>query len=349
MKTKKRQMVVSDLEVGMISAKDIMCEGKILIAEGIPITERAIQKLKQIYFYNKVEIYSDPDENELKEDEMEQLESSFNELTDDLHMLFRGMENLQISGIDELRNFAMRIKTELDPTRNVVRNIVLNGSGSDTIYRHGVNVSALSLILGRWLKLDEVQLNLLVYSAILHDFGKLKINQNILSKQDPLTKNELKEIKSHPVLGYNYINKIQFLDKSVSNGILLHHERGDGSGYPFGLKSDKIPQFAKIIAIADVFDAINSKRVYREKKGPFQALEIVQKEELGRLDFEYCKVFINHIVNFYMGESVLLNDGRICKIIQVYPNELQSPLLLYGSEFVDLRIEKDLFIKELIL
>ncbi|WP_026883169.1 HD-GYP domain-containing protein [Clostridium akagii] len=349
MKINKSEMDVNDLEVGMVAANDIMCEGKILIAEGIPITERAIERLKQIYFYNKIQIYTDPDENEIKNDEMESLEQSFNELTGDLHMIFRGMENLQISGIDELRNFALRVKSELDPTSNVVKNIVLKGSGEDTIYRHGVNVSALSLILGRWLNLDDVQLNLLVYSAILHDFGKLKINQNILSKQGQLNKNDLKAIKSHPVLGYNYISKIPFLDKSVSNGILLHHEREDGSGYPFGLKSDKIPQFAKIIAIADVFDAINSKRAYREKKGPFEALQIIQKDELGKLDFEYCKVFINHVVNFYMGESVILNDGRVCKIIQVDPNDLQTPLLLDGSEFVDLKNRKDLYVKEMII
>lgn len=349
MKINKSEMDVNDLEVGMVAAKDIMCEGKILIAEGIPITERAIERLKQIYFYNKIQIYTDPDENEIKNDEMESLEQSFNELTGDLHMIFRGMENLQISGIDELRNFALRVKSELDPTSNVVKNIVLKGSGEDTIYRHGVNVSALSLILGRWLNLDDVQLNLLVYSAILHDFGKLKINQNILSKQGQLNKNDLKAIKSHPVLGYNYISRIPFLDKSVSNGILLHHEREDGSGYPFGLKSDKIPQFAKIIAIADVFDAINSKRAYREKKGPFEALQIIQKDELGKLDFEYCKVFINHVVNFYMGESVILNDGRVCKIIQVDPNDLQTPLLLDGSEFVDLKNRKDLYVKEMII
>lgn len=349
MKMRKREMGVNDLEVGMVAARDIMCEGKILIAEGIPITALAIERLKQIYFYNKIQIYSELDKGELKVEAMEILEQSFNELTSDLHMIFRGMENLQVSGLDELRNFAMKVKSELDPTSNVVKNIVLKGSGGDTIYRHCVNVSALSLILGRWLNLDDVQLNLLVYSAILHDFGKLKINQDVLSKQGQLTKNEIKEIKSHPVLGYNYISKIPFLDKSVSNGILLHHEREDGSGYPFGLKSDKIPQFAKIIAIADVFDAINSKRVYREKKGPFEALQIIQKDELGKLDFQYCKVFINHVVNFYMGENVILSDGRVCKIIQVDPNDLQAPLLLDGSDFVDLKGRKDLYIREMII
>lgn len=343
------EMGVNDLEVGMISAKDIMCEGKILIAEGIPITEQAIKKLKQIYFYDKIDIYTEPDKNQVKKQEMERLEGSFNELTGDLHILFRGMENIQISGIDDLRNFAVKVKSELDPASNVIKNIVLNGSGEDTIYRHSVNVSAISLILGRWLNLDEVQLNLLAYSAILHDFGKVKINEKILSKHGSLTGNELKEMKSHPVLGYNCVNRIPFLDKSVSTGILLHHERGDGSGYPFGLKSDKIPKFAKIVAIADIFDAVNSKRSYREKKAPFEALEIVQKDEMGKLDFEYCKVFISHIVNFYMGESVLLSDGRVCKIIQVDPNNLQAPLLLDGSEFVDLRSTNNLYIKELII
>ncbi|SMC27388.1 HD-GYP domain, c-di-GMP phosphodiesterase class II (or its inactivated variant) [Clostridium acidisoli DSM 12555] len=349
MKTKKRNVAINDLEAGMIAVKNIMYDNKVLIAEGIPITEMAISKLKERYLYNKIEVYAEPNADELKEEEMERVEESFNELTGDLQKIFNGMDNLQVSGIEEVRNFAIKVKSEMDPANLIIKNIVLHGSGMDTVYRHGVNVSALSLILGKWIGLNEVQLNLLVYSAILHDFGKTKINNKVLCKEGKLTQNELKDIKSHPLVAYNYISKIPFLDKTVSQGVLLHHEREDGSGYPLGIKGEKIPTFAKIIAIADVFDAINSRRPYREKRKPFEALAIIQKEELGKLDYEYCKLFTNHIVNFYIGEKALLNDGRVCKIIKVDPDNLNAPLLFDENEFIDLKVRKDLYVEELLI
>jgi HD-GYP domain-containing protein (c-di-GMP phosphodiesterase class II) len=349
MKTKKKSVNINELQPGMIAVKNVMYDEKVLIAQGIPITEAAITRLKQKYFHSEIEVYAEPDEDDLKHQEIEKVEESFNELTGDLENIFSEMDNLQVAGIEEIRNFATKLKNEMNSTSLVVKNIVLNGSGRDTIYRHGVNVSALSVILGRWLGMSEAQLNLLGYSAILHDFGKTKISSKILDKEGKLTKKELEEIRTHPIVGYNYVKKVPFLDPTVSQGVLLHHEREDGSGYPLGVKGEKIPQFAKIIAIADVFDAINSSRPYREKKKPFEALEIIQKEEMGKLDYEYCKVFINHVVNFYMGEKVLLNNGKVCKIINVDPNNLKEPFLFDDNDFIDLKVRKDLYVQELLV
>src|SRR5471030_418447 len=124
----------------------------------------------------------------------------------------------------------------------------------------------------------------------------------------------------------------------------MHHERLDGSGYPLGLKGNEIHDFAKIIAIADVFDAINSNRGYKRKKLPFEALQIVKTESLGKLDYEYVKVFLEHIVNYYTGEEVLLNTNEKCKIIQMNINNLERPLILKDENFMDLEKEKDLYI-----
>ena len=200
-----------------------------------------------------------------------------------------------------------------------------------------------------WLGMNETQLNLLVYSAILHDCGKVKLSSDLLYKPGKLTTNEYNEVKRHSQLGYDMVKKIQYLDKSVSYGVLMHHERMDGSGYPLGIKGDKIHPFGKIIAIADVFDAINSNRGYERKKAPFEALRIVQEEGLGKLDYEYVKVFLEHIVNYYLGEEVLLNNGDRCKILQMNTNEIQRPLVLKDGDFIDLSKQKELYIEEMLL
>ncbi|PRR77095.1 Cyclic di-GMP phosphodiesterase response regulator RpfG [Clostridium liquoris] len=231
---------------------------------------------------------------------------------------------------------------ELNSPSTIIKNIVLEGSGEDCIFKHSVNVAALSLLLGKWIGYDKTKLNLLAYSATLHDFGKSKIDKSILYKQTRLTEKEFKEIRKHPIIAYNLVKNMTTLNASVGYGILMHHERMDGSGYPLGLKGDEINEFAKIIAIADTFDAVNSNRIYRKRKDPFGALEIIQRDSLGKLDYNYSKIFIEHIVNYYIGEKVLLDNNDVCKIIQIDVNNLSCPLLLNNDNFIDLKKRKDL-------
>lgn len=356
MDRKKKLVYVHELIPGMILSKEIKANGKLLVAEGTTVTKYAIDKLREYYINNQIEVYyGDKDEEEgpstvvERTRTVEEVEESLEELTFDVENIFEDMEYLKGSGIDEIRKFAVKIQSELKSVNSVIKNIVLYGSGKDTIYRHGVNVTALSTILGKWIGLSGSDLNLLTYSSVLHDFGKIKIDKNIIDKPENLTKKEFNEIKKHPTIGYNYIKDIPFLDKSVSYGVLMHHERNDGSGYPLGLKDVSIHQFAKIIAIADTFDAVNSDRVYKNSKGPFEALEIIKKESLGRLDYEYCNIFLNHVVNYYIGESAVLNTKQICKIIKIDVNDLTRPLMLDDSGFIDLKLHKELYVESLVL
>lgn len=352
----KRLVYIYELIPGMILSKEIKANGKVLIGKGIPITEYAINKLKDHYIPNQIEIYYEDNDYKHKNNNgtelhktVEEVEESLNELTFDVEKIFEDMDTLKRSGIKEVRKFAAKIQSELNYLSSLIKNVVIHGSGSDTIYRHGVNVAVLSTILGKWIGLDNNELNLLTYAAVLHDFGKIKIDQKILDKPDKLTLDEFKEIKSHSEIGYKYIKEIPYLDKSVSYGVLMHHERMDGSGYPLGLKEKNIHQFARIISVADVFDAVNSDRRYKKSHGPFEALEIIKKESLGKLDYEYCNIFLNHVINYYMGENVILNTKKACKIIQIDANNLARPLLLADAGFIDLKHHKELYIEELVL
>ena len=350
----KKLIDIEELKPGMILAKDIEFEGRVLIGEGISISESIVERLKKQYMLQKIEVYTDEPniyENMIlkKEKSIEEIEESFNKLTENMKDMFNNISNIKNNGMEEVREFAKKIQEELKSTSSVIKNIVIKGSGDDAIYRHSVNVAALSSILGKWIGLDETKINLLTYSAILHDFGKTKINEKILNKTEPLRNSEFKEIATHPVIAYNYIKEIAFLDNSVSYGVLMHHEREDGSGYPLGIKEDKIHIFAKIIAIADVFDVVNSNRGYKKKKGALEALEIIKEESLGKLNYEYSNIFLNHIVNYYMGENVLLNNGNVCKIIQVDLNNISRPLLLGENGFLDLKKEKHFNVENLIL
>lgn len=362
MDAKTRIVNINNLEKGMVIAKNVEENGQLLLKRDSIVTELIIEKLKTVIFIGNIEIYDLEEENEKleekkensvlqnkKQEEYNKVDEEFKLISSKLHATFSQIANQDSVCMDEVRVFSKKIQNELNPSNIVIKNIVLHGSGTDPIYRHAVNVAALSALLGKWLGFENAQLNLLVYSAILHDFGKTKINDEIIGKNDCLNLREFNIVKTHAQIGYNIAKEIPFLDKSVSYGVLMHHEREDGSGYPLGLKGDSIHKFAKIIAIADVFDAINSNRGYKDKKPPFEALQIVKSEGLGKLNYEYVKVFLEHVSNYYMGEEVLLNTGEKCRIIQMNLNNIDKPLLLKGDNFIDLEKEKHLHIKEMLL
>ncbi|TYQ12872.1 UNVERIFIED_CONTAM: putative nucleotidyltransferase with HDIG domain [Acetivibrio alkalicellulosi] len=129
---------------------------------------------------------------------------------------------------------------------------------------HSDRVSYYSIEIGKAFDLDEKSLNTLRLAGIFHDIGKIGINNDILYKCDRLSRNEYIEIKSHPIKGASILSKVSMLDEIVPL-VKYHHERMDGKGYPFGLKGEDIPFMARIIAVADSFDAMTSDRKYRMK------------------------------------------------------------------------------------
>lgn len=350
----KKFVTIGELKPGMVLAEDVVWDETVLISSGVVVSDSIIDRLKERVLFGTVAVYeeiviNDETAAEAKGKTVEDVEICFNQFAVDIEKVFNSVYSDGIRDIDEIRNYSKKIQDELNNARSVIKSVVLYGSGTDTIYRHSVNVAALSYMLGKWIGLEERKANLLTYAGILHDFGKTKIDKEILNKPSKLTSREFEHIKNHPVTAYNFVKKIPNLDSSVSFGVLMHHERLDGSGYPLKMKAEKIHDFAKIIAIADTFDAVNSNRFHKRSKGPFEALEIIQKESLGKLDYQYCKIFLEHIINYYMGEQVRLNTDKICKIVQVNPADLSRPLLFDGNDFIDLKYEKDLIVEELIL
>lgn len=348
----KKSLPINQLKSGMISADNIKFNNTTLIAKDVAINQAAIDTLSNNYIVTSVNVYVEDDSDEPINSEtnsVKELENTLNEFSSDLTDIFSTLSNISSPRIDEIRVFSRRIQSEFQSTGLVIKNILFYGSGNDTIYRHSINVSAICYVLGKWLKLDDNELNLLTYSAVLHDFGKVKIDKSILCKGYKMSTNEYEIFKTHPVIGYNYIKKIQYLDSSVGYGVLMHHERNDGSGYPLGVKDANISKFAKIIAIADIFDEVCSNRYIRKVSGPFEALQVIQEESFARLDCNFCNVFLSHIIDYFMGENVLLSDNRTCKVIQVHLNNLTKPLLLGDNGFVDLEKEKNVSIVNLVV
>ncbi len=344
-------LTINELKPGMIITNDVYKNGNLLIKKDTTLDEEKISILKRSYFFDKITV-GIPDEilkSYSKEEEIKKVEQTFDDISNNLTKMFEQMKhtnNLTVN--NELRNFANKILKELESQEIVVSSVLFKGSGNDCIYRHGVNVAVMSALIAKWLGFDKAKINLLIYSALLHDFGMTKLDYELQKKPDMILEKRHKEIKEHTKLGYESVINIPYLDKSVSYGVLMHHEREDGSGY-FAIKGEKIHPFAKIIAIADKLDVLNSDIEGITKKSAFETLEEIKQSSVNKFDYIYTKVFLEHIANFYMGESVILSNNKQGKIIQINPEQISKPLLLVDDDFIDLSKNKDLSIKELVI
>lgn len=185
---------------------------------------------------------------------------------------------------------------------NVMKSFVKAIEEKDEYTRgHSERVNTFSLKIGSHLGLTHKEMESLNYASILHDIGKMGIAEEILTKPDTLTEEEFAKVKQHPLKGYEILKPMKQLEGALP-AILYHHERIDGKGYPAGLKGDEIPLLARIIAVADVYDAITSIRAYRTMSKEYAIKEMIQ---VGgkQLDAEITRIFIKECLGVNLNKS----------------------------------------------
>lgn len=219
---------------------------------------------------------------------------------------------------------------------------------TDSIFAHSINVALISRMIGRWLHLEQHELDVLTCCGLLHDIGKLTIPDAVLNKPDKLTEKEFTLIKSHAKKGYEILRN-QKIDSRIQQSALMHHERYDGSGYPIGLSSDHLTDFAMIVAIADVYDAMTAARSYREPLCAFEVIENFERDGYQKYHTKYIYVFLNHIASTYQNSRVMLNDGRCAKIVMLNQSHLSKPMVQFDhGECLDLSTSKGIYITKIL-
>lgn len=185
-------------------------------------------------------------------------------------------------------------------------------------------------------------------AALMHDIGKAKIPDAILNKRGPLNDVEFQIMKKHSQYGYEIAKDDNRINTEVLKGILMHHEREDGSGYPLKLKGDKIGYFAKIIAVCDVYDALTQERVYKGRMTPFDAFKIIETDGYTTFDTKILLTFLHNIASYYIGMEVVLSDGRQGEIVYITPMNVSYPIVKVGDELIDLMRNKEIKIVSLL-
>ncbi|SDQ28154.1 HD-GYP domain-containing protein [Virgibacillus salinus] len=289
--------------------------GQVLIQKGLGLTERVIRRLINLgitYVYIKDELTDDihiesPISEKLRMEASNTIKETFSKMRQDGYMNNSHILNKQGK---KLTDIVQQIMEEIQNNSDTVSLLADIFVTDDYIFQHSINVTIYSIAIGIELGLSKKELSEIGTGAMLHDVGKVFIDQDILQKPDKLDSDEFEIIKSHTQLGYDFLRKQLDLPLLVAHCAYQHHERLDGSGYPRGIEGDQLHKYAKLIGVADVFDAVTSNRVYRDAKLPHEGLEVLYAGAIKLFDKEIVEAFKKSVAVYPNGLTVKLSDGR---------------------------------------
>lgn len=210
--------------------------------------------------------------------------------TEAIDTMFKNPESLEnVKNAQDVVNNAIEIILN---DHNAVESLLKITAHDYYTHTHSINVSIYTLSLGSFLEISGKNLEVLGMAAVLHDLGKSKIDYEIINKNGKLTEEEFTQMKRHPAFGHEIAMKLGIEDERILTGIRHHHEKIEGGGYPDNLKGEQISEFARIIGVCDVFDALSTKRSYKDPMSSFEALLLMKQQMAGHLDMNMVNAFI---------------------------------------------------------
>jgi putative nucleotidyltransferase with HDIG domain len=332
---------INEVRQGMILAKDVKIYDQMpnkidLLKEGTRLTRRNIQRLKELgsvglYLYGGNEYIKAPVrilDDVIKTQAIAELEKLFSDIDKNDGKL----DNLSLRGINEI---STKIVDSILLNKSYMVNILDLKMYDDYTYHHSLSVSVLSTAIGLSLGLNDAALFDLSLCGLLHDIGKTKIARDIITKPDKLTIEEFEIIKSHPLRGGKCVVKNGFINERIYNGIISHHEKFDGTGYPFSVKGKDIPLFGRIIAVADVYDALTSKRAYREPNKASETIEYIMAANGSFFDPVMVIAFLKKIAPYPINDYVKLSNGKIGLVTKLFSQNPLRPEVKIVNEVKD--------------
>lgn len=310
-----RLVATESVKPGVKLGKTIMNNnGQVLLNKGVKLSDKMIQRLldvrvNHIYIEDvRTEdiVIENAISDELRMEVTSTIETTFKQIQTDLeknHSLVIEKASKKLANL--IRHLLSEIKSN-EQLLTLLSDVYIY---DHYIFTHSLNVTLYSLAIGQRLNLSPKELETLGLGAILHDVGKMKISTDILMKPGRLTEEEYEEMKKHSEYGFQMLKKVNTISLLVAHCAYQHHERLNGTGYPRGITGNNIHLFGKIIAVADVFDAVTSNRVYRKAMLPHEGLEILYAGVGTLFDAEVVTAFRNAVAIYPIGISVLLNDG----------------------------------------
>ncbi len=194
-------------------------------------------------------------------------------------------------------------------------------------FKHSVDVATMSMIVAKRYGFDEKQVYEIGISGLLHDIGKSKIPDEVLNKAGKLTDEEFAVMKKHSVFGYHILTDKDDLSGDIRLGVLQHHEKLNGKGYPLGIEMPRISPFARIISVVDIYDALVTERPYKKAFSPRDAVEMIMSMT-SELDVDVMRCFMESVILYPVGTDVELSNGENARVVENSPFTVLRPKVL---------------------
>ena len=352
---------VDKLEPGLVVSENIYTiDDRLVLPKGTILTDKDIERIRSHSLYNifvenekkpvPLDIPHKPAvalsyAERLRNSEefikfKQHIEENAKELEESFKMIANGT---MVLDVDKLTEPVYHLFVEAGGTAGVFDMLHNLRDNSDAVYMHSLNVSLICNTIANWMKLPEEKVQLATAAGLLHDIGKVLLPQELLDKDTPYTEYESRLLKEHVVKGYELV-KDKDIDQQIKNSVIMHHEFRDGSGYPFHIKGDQIDEIASIVTVANIYDELTSKRKYRAPLCPFEVISKFEEEGYEKFDADVIITFLSNIVNTFIANRVMLNNGQTGDIIYIHPEHLSRPTVKCGEDYINLEIERKLSI-----
>lgn len=322
---------VHALKPGMIIGRDIIggASKAFILRRGTELSQAYVDYLVDKGYYGAYIIDAFSEEVELEE-------------VIDERLFLKGVESLESDNIYSVMDIAVNIVEEIEKKDKLHLDLMDLRAYDDYTYHHSVNVAIYCVVVGKKMGLSSEELNQLCMAAICHDLGKKEIPIEILGKPGRLTDEEYKLIQQHPKRSFDMLFDNSDISAAVRQAILCHHENENGSGYPIGKTADEIPFMSKIIHVVDVFDALTSKRPYKEPYATADAFEYLKGGKNILFNEKVVDALISVIPVYLAGTDVFLTNGEKALVLGHTKNPKRPIVKLYENQkIINLYTDKE--------
>ncbi len=242
-----------------------------------------------------------------------------------IQFIYSNTESKELA--DTTNNIASNLMNAINSTDAIAVDISALKTSDEYTFKHSVDVATMSMVLAKQQGLSQKQIYEIGVAGLLHDIGKTKISLDILNKPARLTDEEFAVMKQHPVFGYRMIKDRDEFSNEICMAVLQHHEKMNSKGYPVGFPSDKITQYARILTIADIYDALVTERPYKSAFSQREAVEMIMSMT-GELDLTAMKSFLESMILYPVDSIVELSNGEKAKVVKNNPHYILRPTVV---------------------
>jgi putative nucleotidyltransferase with HDIG domain len=293
--------------------------------------EQALNALKEQMINQKS---AKIDEQQKLKRDLKKTEQQFNRSVSMMRSMVSKISSRPLNAVSEAKDLISNMTTMLLNSDNLALHLMGDAKNDEHIYHHSLNVAMLCMLMAKELGWSREEVETIGIGGLFHDIGKLKVPSNIINKRVPLTTPEENFIKQHPLMSINFLKLADSFPDEAKPLIANHHEFLDGSGYPQGLKADKLDKLSQLIAVVNEYDNLSNGTNQTKGKPPSIALGLLYKNYKNKLNTEYISMLIKMLGIYPPGSIIELSSGQFAMVMSVNLQKLLCPNIVVYDQLV---------------